>query len=90
MPVLRSGEDVNQDDPAEAARIIVEQIHKRKIPFHWFRNILKVPSWHVKVVEEIKKLDPKAELLDAPTFFELYRTYLKENPQAAAGKAPFN
>ncbi|WP_285055943.1 GxGYxYP domain-containing protein [Pedobacter ginsengisoli] len=90
MPVLRAGEDVNQDNPAEAARIIVDQIHKRNIPFHWFRNILKVPSWHVKVVEEVKKLDPKAELLDAPTFFELYRTYLKENPQAAAGKAPFN
>jgi hypothetical protein len=90
MPVLRAGEDVNQDDPAEAARIIVSQIHKRNIPFHWFRNILKVPSWHVKVVAEVKKLDPKAELLDAPTFFELYRTYLKENPQAAAGKVPFN
>lgn len=90
MPVLRAGEDVNQDDPAEAAKIIVDQIHKRNIPFHWFRNILKVPSWHVKVVDEVKKLDPKAELLDAPTFFELYRIYLKENPQAAAGKAPFN
>lgn len=90
MPVLRAGEDVNQDNPAEAAKIIAGQIHKRNLPFSWFRNILKVPSWHVKVVEELKKLDPDAELLDAPTFFELYRIYLKENPDAAAGRPPFN
>lgn len=90
MPVLRAGEDVNQDDPAGAARIIVGQFRKRNVPFHWFRNILKVPSWHVKVAEEVKKLDPDAVLLDAPAFFELYRRYLKENPKAAAGEAPFN
>jgi hypothetical protein len=38
------------------------------------------------VVEELKKLDPSIELLDAPTFFELYRIYLKETPAAATGK----
>jgi hypothetical protein len=86
MPVLRAGEDVNQDNPAEAAQIIVGQMQKRNVPFHWFRNILKVPSWHVRVAAEVGKLDPKAVLLDAPTFFELYRRFLKENPEAAAGK----
>ena len=90
MPVLRSGEDVNQDNPAEAARIIVDQIRRRNVPFHWFRNILKAPSWHVRVVDEVRKLDPDAVLLDAPTFFELYRIYLKENPDAAAGKDAFH
>ncbi|WP_276088619.1 GxGYxYP domain-containing protein [Pedobacter sp. JY14-1] len=90
MPVLRAGEDVNQDDPAVAAKIIVSQMQQRKVPFHWFRNILKSPSWYVRVVAEVKKLDPDAELLDAPAFFELYRLFLKGNPEAAAGKPPYN
>ncbi|GAB3923733.1 GxGYxYP domain-containing protein [Mucilaginibacter myungsuensis] len=86
MPVIRADADINQGDPAEAARNVVDRVKHRKVPFHWFRNILKSPGWYVKVVEEVKKLDPSIELLDAPTFFELYRTYLKENPDAAAGK----
>ncbi len=85
MPVMRSDADVNED-PVKAAQIIYDRIQKRKIPFHWFRNILKSPSWYVQVVAELKKLDPKIELLTAPDFFELYRTYLKENPEAAQGK----
>jgi hypothetical protein len=85
MPVMRSDADVNED-PVKAARIIYDRIQKRKIPFHWFRNILKSPSWYVQVVAELKKLDPNIELLTAPDFFELYRTYLKETPEAAQGK----
>lgn len=85
MPVMRSDADVNED-PVKAAQIIYDRIRKRKIPFHWFRNILKSPTWYVQVVAELKKLDPKIELLTAPDFFELYRTYLKENPDAAQGK----
>jgi hypothetical protein len=85
MPVMRSDYDVNED-PVKAAQIIYDRIQKRKIPFHWFRNILKSPTWYVQVVAELKKLDPKIELLTAPDFFELYRTYLKENPEAAQGK----
>ncbi|WP_217452248.1 hypothetical protein [Mucilaginibacter humi] len=67
MPVMRSDADVNED-PVTAARIIYDRIQKRKIPFHWFRNILKSPSWYVQVVAELKKLDPKIELLTAPDF----------------------
>jgi hypothetical protein len=85
MPVMRSDADVNED-PVKAAQIIYDRIQKRKIPFHWFRNILKSPSWYVQVVAELKKLDPNIELLTAPDFFELYRAYLKENPDAAQGK----
>jgi hypothetical protein len=84
MPVMRSDYDVNED-PVQAAKIIYDRIQKRKIPFHWFRNILKSPTWYVRVVAELKKLDPNIELLTAPDFFELYRTYLKENPDAAQG-----
>ncbi|UCG15946.1 MAG: hypothetical protein JSV19_11695 [Phycisphaerales bacterium] len=85
MPVLRAGWDVNHDDPAEAARVILERIKLRSIPFHWFRNILKSPSWYVQVHDKLHAADAKVELLDAPTFFELYRTYLKNHPQAARG-----
>ena len=85
MPVLRADWDVNDPDPAKAARLIVERIKARPVPFHWFRNILKSPTWYKQVVTELKKLDPTIELLDAPAFFELYRMYLRENPEAAAG-----
>ena len=86
MPVLRADDDVNEDDPAEAAKHILDRIGKRPVPFHWFRNILKDPGWYVKVVDELRLIDPKIELLDAPTFFELYRIYLKQTPDAANGK----
>ena len=81
MPVLRADLDVNQNDPAEAAKIIVSRIKQRQVPFHWFRNILKSPQWYADVVAEIAKLDPDIVLLDAPTFFELYRIYLNQNKE---------
>jgi hypothetical protein len=84
MPVLKSDEDIQQN-PEAAARRIVERIKTRDIPFHWFRNILKTPTWYVEVMNEIKKIDPSVELLDAPAFFELYRIWLHENPDAASG-----
>jgi len=81
MPVLRFDHDVNEGDPAAAARHVMDRVTQRRReglpPFHWFRNILKRPSWYVEVVDEIEKLDPDVELLDAPTFFELYRIYLQ-------------
>lgn len=86
MQVIRADYDIVQDDPAAAARLILERLKVRPIPFHWFRNILKSPTWYVQVVTELKRLDPSVELLDAPAFFELYRLYLKSNPDAAQGK----
>lgn len=86
MPVLRADYDVNDNDPRKAAALIVERVSKRPVPFHWFRNILKTPSWYVQVMEEVRKLDPSIELLDAPAFFELYQTYLKQNSEAAKGE----
>ena len=86
MPVIRSDYDIIQNNPSEAARQIIERVKVRPIPFHWFRNILKSPTWYVQVVEDLKKEDPKIELLDAPTFFELYRIYLKQTPKAARGE----
>ncbi|MDR0698663.1 MAG: hypothetical protein LBG28_05540 [Tannerella sp.] len=79
MPVLRSDWDINDVDPKVAADQIIQRVRARQIPFHWFRNILKSPEWYVQVVEELKRRDPNIILVDAPTFFELYRIFLKEN-----------
>ena len=89
MPVLRADYDVNDSDPVKAAELIVSRVALRPIPFHWFRNILKTPSWYVQVMEEVKKRDPSIELLDAPAFFELYRLYLQQHPDAAGGEIEF-
>ncbi len=82
MPVIYAARDIQFDDPIEAAKVTVEHIHSRTEqslpPFHWFRNILKTPTWYVEVYEEIKRLDPEIELVTAPAFFELLRQYLKK------------
>jgi len=86
MPVLRAGMDVNQDDPAAAAQTIAEQVDQRSLRFHWFRNILKSPTWYMQVVDELHQRDPNIELLDGATFFALYRKYLENTPDAANGR----
>ncbi|WP_298652332.1 GxGYxYP domain-containing protein [uncultured Proteiniphilum sp.] len=84
MPVLRSDEDIQQE-PKEGAHRIAQRVADRPIPFHWFRNILKTPGWYVEVMDELGKINPNIELLDAPTFFELYRIWLQQHPDAASG-----
>ncbi|MDR1860717.1 MAG: hypothetical protein LBR06_07360 [Bacteroidales bacterium] len=81
MPVLPSGWDINDADPKSAAEMVTERIRNSTVPFHWFRNILKSPEWYVQVAAEIKQLNPNIVLVDAPTFFELYKLFLKENPK---------
>jgi len=90
MPVLRSDEDVNHEDPALAAQVIVDRVNKRPLRFHWFRNILKSPTWYVQVMDEIQSRNPNIELLDGPTFFALYRKYLENTPSAARGERTHN
>ena len=85
MPVLRAGYDLG-DNAERAARTIVGRVARRSVPFHWFRGILKSPDWYIEVYDRARAANPKIELLDAPAFFELYRAWLKSNPQAAAGK----
>jgi hypothetical protein len=83
MPVLRSDYDLVSNNPKEAANVALQRIRLREneIRFHWFRHILKSPTWQVEVIEEMQRLDPKIELLDAPTFFELLRIDLQNNPR---------
>lgn len=79
MPILKAGEDINDNDPQKAAKRILACIRRNHFPFHWFRNILKSPTWYKELVRELKKDDSKIELLDAPTFFSLYRIYLEKH-----------
>ena len=78
---MRFDHDVNEGNPRDAAGHVLSRIAARRLeghpPFHWFRNILKAPAWYVKTYDEIINANPKIELLDAPTFFELYRIYLE-------------
>jgi len=80
MPVLRADWDINNPDPVKAAEIVVKRIKDRssETPFHWFRNILKSPTWYVNVMEEVTRQNQDIVLLDAPSFFELLRIYLHE------------
>ncbi len=88
MPILQADLDINDDDPKVAASRIVERVKERsaRLPFHWFRNILKNPSWYVEVMDEVARLDKDIVLLDAPSFFELLRLYLKEQHPFAGGE----
>lgn len=78
MPIFCADWDINDEDPKIAAAKIASRVKERTIPFHWFRNILKTPSWYVQVVEELKLLNPNIELVDAPTFFELYKIFVNQ------------
>lgn len=86
LPVLRAGYDLGDGDPKRTAALIAERVRVRTIPFHWFRGILKGVDWYAGVQRELRAIDPNIELLDAPTFFELYRAWLETNPDAANGK----
>ena len=80
MPVLKSDWDINDSDPVKSANMVIQRIRAREkdTPFHWFRNILKTPTWYVEVMDEITKQDKNIVLLDAPSFFELLRIYLQQ------------
>lgn len=86
MPVLRSDYDIIADDPKIAVQHMLDRVRVRPVPFHWFRNILKTPTWYVEFIDELHSANPDIELLDAPTFFELYRIWLRQKPAAATGK----
>ena len=86
MPILRSGDDLVRSPEENADFIVWDMLYRNPTPFGWYRDILKSPTWHKEIIEHIKQDAPQLELLDAPTFFELYRRWLKENPDAANGK----
>lgn len=87
MPVLRADADLG-DYADKAALIILDRASKRAVPFHSFRAILKDPRWYIEVYDRVKAEDSSIELLDAPTFWALYKIYLETTPAAARGEVP--
>jgi hypothetical protein len=78
MPVLRSDWDIVDDNPIKATDSIMNRIALRKgFPFHWFRAILKSPTWYKNVHDELLRRDTTIQWLDAPTYFELLKIYLE-------------
>jgi hypothetical protein len=78
MPILRSGPDIIHPDPIRAAQNLARHVGERRRrgpPFHWFRTILKSPSWHASVAAELKRAAPSIEIVTAPVFFELLRRH---------------
>lgn len=78
MPVLRSDWDLVSNNPAEAASVLLDRVHERSLPFHWFRTILKSPTWHCQLKEEVEQRDSSIVFLTAPDFFELLKIYAEE------------
>ena len=86
MPVLRAGMIVLVGTPEEVVAALLKAVEASPIPFFWARTMLQSPGWYRRVHEMTAAANPKVELLDAPTFFELYRIYLQTNPDAAEGR----
>lgn len=82
MPVLRSGPDVNDAVPEQAAKSILTGLEQHPdFPFYWFRAIIKTPSWYVDVKDKLESSDPDVVWMSAPDFFELLRCYQCSNMQ---------
>lgn len=81
MPVLRSDYDIVDSDCRKAANVVMDRINERPIPFHWFRAILKSPTWYLNLRNELLSRNSQIEWVDAPTFFELLRRFLKEEEE---------
>ncbi|MFT4153419.1 hypothetical protein [Parafilimonas sp.] len=79
MPVLAADDDIVEDDPSAAADHIIDRVHKRNIPFHWFRSILKTPLWYKQVVQQLEQKDSSIKVLNPSSFFLLYKQYLLQN-----------
>ena len=78
MPIRLSG-PTSSDDVSETVSIVLNEIAACNIPFTWYRTVLKSPSWHLQVKEELEKRDPDIVWMDAPSYMELLRCYLEQN-----------
>jgi hypothetical protein len=73
MPYLRMGADLD-GSPAEAARAIIKNTSGPVPSFSVFRSILKTPTWHERVQQELQTLEgSKIKVVDLYTLLQLVR-----------------
>ncbi len=80
MPVVRAGPDVHEKDPRRAAAEIMAHVHSRRaagLRYHWFRSILRSPSWYADVAAAIRGGDPSIDIVTAPVLFRRLREELR-------------
>src|ERR1017187_8446754 len=75
MPYLQMGADLNSS-PAEAARTI-RQLASVSLPcFLVFRSILKTPTWHAQVEQELRRIaGDEVKVVDLYSLLWLVREY---------------
>jgi len=78
MPFIRMSWDLD-GSPADAARTIHRFYADGSTQFRIFRAILKSPTWYKEVADDLKKIDPQVEVVDACSFFALLKKYLKSD-----------
>jgi hypothetical protein len=75
MPYLRMSADLG-GAPADAARTIQEATRGASPSFHVFRTILKPPSWHAQVEQEVQRISgDKIKFVDLYTLLALVREH---------------
>jgi hypothetical protein len=76
MPVVRAGPDVHETDPRRAATEILDHVRTRRaagLRFHWFRSILRSPTWYAEVAEAVESGDEGIDIVTAPEFMRRLR-----------------
>ena len=81
-PVLRcTGASIGSERVEDAGKTAMSMLSQHpELPFYWIRTILKSPTWHKGVKDYIEAQSPNYVVLDAPSYFELLRCYLEQNP----------
>ncbi len=75
MPYLRMGMDLD-GSPTEAAQAIIKNTSGAAPSFSVFRSILKTPTWHLRVQQELQNLEgDKIQVVDLYTLLQLVREY---------------
>jgi hypothetical protein len=76
MPIVSMATDLNDDDPAKAALQVLSLAKGEKTQFLVCRSILKTPTWHAKIQEELRaSARDKIKVVDLYTLLWLVREY---------------
>lgn len=81
MPYVRHTQDIS-DSPAEAAEKIRAEIDGESIQFLFFRSVMKSPTWHQDVIDQVKRDDVRDDIcfVDPYTFFGLLKLHEQQKP----------